>query len=316
MYKVLITSRSFGQIDHEPVGILEKAGFELIRIDNGNDRQEFAEKVEGCDALIIGAHRFEQEDMQKAKKLKIICKHGAGLDNIPIEEATRLGISVTNVPGTNSDAVADLTMGLMLCLGRKIITSANQVQSGVWKPLVGVDVFGKTIGLLGFGAIAQNVAKRAKGFSMNVLAYDPYVTRVPEDLSNVKLCNMKEVLTLSDFVSLHLPLNESTRGLIGKAEMKTMKTGSYLINTSRGGIVDEEALRQEILAGQLAGAALDVLEHEDDMRNQPLLGLENVIVTSHIGMYSKEAINKVSLVCAQNVVSLFSGKPLQYEVKI
>jgi len=314
MYKVLITSRSFGQIDDESECLLKEAGFDIIRLKNDFDRQEFAQMVQNCDALVIGGHRFEPEDMQKAKKLKIICKHGAGLDNIPLKEAARLGIAVTNVPGANSGAVADLTMGLMLCLARKVIASANYVQAGVWKPCMGEDVFGKTLGLLGFGAIARNVAQRAGGFSMNVLTYDPYVTQVTEDLPHVKLASMKDVLVQSDFISLHLPLNESTYGLIGRDEMQIMKKGVYIINTSRGGIIDESALRNEVLAGRVAGAALDVLEREDDMKNQPLLGLENVIITSHIGMYSKEAINKVSIVCAQNVVNFFAGKPLQHKV--
>ena len=313
MKKVLVTSRSFGQIDDVPVAILQNAGFEIVRMDY--EKKAFSHALPDFDALIIGAHRLDPGDLENAKKLKIVCKHGAGLDNIPLADAARLGIAVTNVPGTNAGAVADLAMGLMLCLARRVLDSANQVKAGIWKPVMGVDVCGKTLGLLGFGAIARNVAQRAAGFSMRVLAYDPYLQAIPEGFSGVTLCSLEEVLQNADFLSLHLPLTGETRDMLKTPQLQSMKQGAYLINTARGGIVNEADLREQLLSGHLAGAAVDVLEREGEWSDQPLLGLDNVIVTSHIGMYSKEAVGQVSLICAQNTAAFFSGEPLRFLVR-
>lgn len=313
--KVLITSRSFGKISDEPLNILENAGFEVTLKGQDFDQAEFEAIIPDYDALIIGAHEFPEDVMERCHKLKIICKHGAGLDNIHLDKAKAMGIVVCNVPGTNANAVADLTFGLMLAVARNIVTTNRWVHEGNWKTAIGVDVFGKTLGLLGFGAIAKNVARRARGFNMKVLAYDPYVKALPEEFSGyVTLCTQEEVITGCDFLSLHLPLTEETRNIIAAPELARMKKGAYVINCARGGIVNEHDLYEALVSGRIAGAAMDVSEVEPMPAQNPLLTLDNVIVTPHIGMYSKEAIGAVSLICAQNAAACISGEPLQHRV--
>lgn len=313
--KIMITSRSFANISREPIEILENAGYEVVFKAKNFNQQEFEETIREYDALVIGAHPFPAEVMKQCSKLQIICKHGAGLDNIPLDAAKETGITVCNAPGTNSNAVADLTMGLMLSLCRKISAADNSVHRGEWKPIIGVDVFAKTLGLLGFGAIAKNVARRAKGFGMKVLAYDPYVTKVPDEFADfVTLCSFEDVLKGSDIVSLHLPLTRETRNMLAEKELLLMKQGSYIINASRGGILNEKALADALASGHLAGAALDVSEKEPPESDNPLLSMENVIITPHIGMYSKEAIDAISLICAQNAAAKATGGLLQFQV--
>ncbi len=313
--KVLITSRSFGNISEEPMNLLKAAGFEINKMGADFSQEKFEEIVPEYDALIIGAHEFSEAAMERCTKLKIICKHGAGLDNIHQEKAKALGIIVCNVPGTNSNAVADLAFGMMLAAARNIVLTDRKVHEGKWQTAIGVDVCNKTLGLMGFGAIAKNVARRATGFGMKVLAYDPYVKELPPEFkSYVTLCTEDEVLTGCDFLSLHLPLTDGTRDMIREQQLAQMKQGAYVINTSRGGIVNEKALYEALVSGHLAGAALDVSEVEPMAAENPLRTLENVIITPHIGMYSREAIGAVSLICAQNVAACAEGKPLQFRV--
>ncbi|MDF3005531.1 MAG: Phosphoglycerate dehydrogenase [Oscillospiraceae bacterium] len=259
--KVLITSRSFGKISDEPLIVLKNAGFEVTLKGQDFNQAEFETIVPDYDALIIGAHEFPEEVMERCHKLKIICKHGAGLDNIHLDKAKDLGIAVCNVPGTNSNAVADLTFGLMLSVARNIVSTNRWVHEGKWKTAIGVDVYGKTLGLMGFGAIAKNVARRAHGFDMKVLAYDPYITELSEEfLDYVTLCTQEQVITNCDFLSLHLPLTAETQNIISEHELNRMKKGAYVINCARGGIVSEKALYEALISGHIAGAAMDVSE--------------------------------------------------------
>lgn len=315
MKKVMITSRSFGSIDDTPVNILKEAGCEIVLRGKDFDQQKFNAEIAGYDALIIGAHDFPAGVLRGCGKLKIICKHGAGLDNIPLEAARAQGVTVCNVPGTNANAVADLTFGLMLCCARQIVAANNRVHKGAWKTITGTDVCAKTLGLLGFGAIAKNVARRAAGFNMKVLAYDPFVKTLPGEFSHVTLCgNMTDVVSQCDFLSLHLPLTDETRGMIGAEELAAMKQGAYLINAARGGIVNEKDLYDALVSGHLAAAAMDVSEKEPIDPSNPLLALENVVITPHLGMYSKEAIGAVSVICAQNAAAALTGGELQFRV--
>ena len=306
--KVLITSRSFGKIGDSARNILLDAGIEITNISVGFDQAEFERIIPEFDALIIGAHDFSEADMERCPNLKIICKHGVGLDNIHLNKAKELGIAVCNAPGTNSNAVADLTLGLMLAVSRKISHSAALVRQNVWKSHIGEDVCSKTLGLLGFGAIAKGVARRARGFGMKVLAYDPFVTQLPGEFEGwVKLCSKDDVIASCDFLSVHVPLTPETKNSISTQELARMKQGAYVINTARGGIVDEAALYDALVSGHLNGAAMDVVESEPMSVDHPLLTLDNVVVTPHIGMYSKEAINAVSLICAENVAACLNG---------
>lgn len=311
--KILITSRSFGQVSDEPLNILRDNNVSFDFQNGPYNEDEFIKIIGNYDGLIIGAHDFSERALEKAKKLKIICKHGAGLDNIDLKAARKYNIRVTNVPGTNSNAVADLAMGLMLDVARKISFGAKEVKSGHWKKIIGIDVCNKTLGLIGFGAIARNVAKRAMGYGMDIFAYDPFIDELPTEYSSVKLVSFEEVIKLADFLSIHVPLNDETRHLIDREQMAMMKKGSIVINTSRGGIVNEKALYEYLENEHLAGAGFDVTEKEPPT-GSPLLALDNVTILPHIGMYSKEAINAVSMVCARNIVKMFDGEHPDYIV--
>lgn len=312
---VLVTSRSFGSIDATPMEILEGAECTVTMMGKAFQMEQFARAAVESDVLIIGAHDFPVELMTRCRKLRLICKHGAGLDNIHLKEAEAQGVAVCNVPGTNANAVADLTLGLMLAAARHIALADRRVRAGEWKSLTGRDVCAKTLGLLGFGAVARNVAKRAAGFDMSVLAYDPFLREAPEGFPHVRLCAAREeVLANCDFLSIHLPLTEETRGSVGARELAMMRPGAYVVNTARGGIVDEGALYEALTAGRLSGAAMDVAEKEPMDPANPLLTLDNVVVTPHIGMYSREAIGAVSVICAENAAACLSGGELRFRV--
>lgn len=315
MKKVLVTSRSFGKVSSQPLDILKDAGCEVTLMGADFDEKRFKAVVADYDALIIGAHKFYPQDMARCAKLQIIAKHGAGLDNIFLDEARAQGVTVTNVPAMNAGAVADLAMAHMLNLCRGVSRCAAGVKSGRWQTFVGRDLHKKTLGLIGFGAIAKNVARRARGFEMQVLVYDPYISEVPAEFADyVKLVTLEEVIAGGDFISIHVPLSDETRDLLNKESMLRMKEGAYLINTARGGIVNEADLYEVLKSGHLAGAALDVTVSEPIEADNPLLTLDNVVITPHIGMYSFEAINAVSMVCAQNVVKKLAGETPDYVV--
>ena len=304
MSKVLVTSRSFGQVSQEPVRYLEEHGFQVSYYNHEYEEEVFIEHLTGCEGLIVGAHPVTERVFLKTSGLRCVVKHGAGLDNIDLEAAKRNNVLIDNVPSTNSDAVADLTMGLIIDVARKISGSDRKVREGLWEKAIGVDAYAKTLSLIGFGTIGRKVAKRARGFSMRILTYDPYLKEIPEEYGDyVALTDFGEAIAAADFLSLHLPLTSETRNLVGNNEMAMMKQGSFLINTSRGGIVNEKALVRALDQGQLRGVSLDVLEEEPLPVNHPLRGRENVIITSHIGMYSEEAINAVSLQAAQKLVT-------------
>lgn len=314
--KILITSRSFGQINAEPMKILTDAGYDVTLYRDSFDMEEFAGRIPDYDVLIIGGHKFPAEVMAKCPKLKLICKHGAGLDNIDLPTAKRMGIIVTNTPGTNSNAVADLCFGMILDCARKISMAERDVRQGNWHTVIGHDVYAKTLGIMGFGAIGKNVARRAAGFSMKVLVFDPFVTELPDEFKGyATLCkNKDDVIRNCDYLSMHLPLTDETRNIISKKQMMEMKKGAVIINTSRGGIVNEEDLYDALSSGQLAAAAMDVSVKEPMPKDHPLLSLEQVVVTPHIGMYSEEALHAVSMICAENASAFLKREELRFVV--
>ncbi len=305
-WKVLVTSRSFGRISEEPVNLLKENGIEVDFLTEPKE-ESVLDTIERYNAIVVGNDKITRKILERAKNLKIICKHGVGVDNIDLESAREFGITVTNVPSTNSDAVADLAFGLIIDLARKISIISQRAKNGNWEPLIGVDVHHKTLGIIGLGAIGKRVAKRARGFDMTVLAYDPYIEYLPEEFSFVRLSSLEEVLRNADFLTIHTPLTDKTRGLIGEREISIMKRGSFIINTAREGIIDESALYKYLKDGHLGGAGLDVIDKNSSIKDL-LLSLENVIILPHVGMYSRETINLVSMVCAKNIVKAFRGE--------
>ncbi|MCD6550720.1 phosphoglycerate dehydrogenase [Thermotoga sp.] len=311
MYKrVLIATRTFGKYSDDPIEFLKKEGFEIVRIDRFN-----LSDLEGVDALIVGTHHVTAEMIERSK-LKIIAKHGVGVDNIDLEAATRKGIPVTITAGANSLSVAELTIAFVFALSRGLIWSHNRLfHEKRWEGTVGQEVTGKTFGVIGFGAIGREVVRRSICLGMNVLVYDPYVSKdTIRVFGATPVDELDDLLKESDFVSLHVPLNESTRNIIGEREISLMKKTAFLINTSRGGLIDEEALIKALREGMIAGAALDVFSEEPPSPDSPLFECPNLITTAHIGAHTKEAIYRMNMMAAQAVVDFFNGKIPKYVV--
>jgi D-3-phosphoglycerate dehydrogenase len=310
--KVLIATRSFGSTSSKPWQVLAEAGCETVRADMSQKMTEdkLIELLDGVEAAIVGVVPMTAHVLENAPRLRVVSAHGVGVDHIDLEAATRLGVIIANCPGANDQAVADLTMGLMVSIARQIPQVDRDVRGGKWGRYGGSELWEKTLGLIGLGRIGRGVAKRASGFDMQVLAYDPYVDEKQAEAIGVRLTSLEEVIASADFVSLHAALTAETRNIIGKRELEQMKLSAFLINTARGGLVDEEALYTALVEGTLAGAALDAFTSEPPV-DSPLLELRNVVVTPHIGAHTKEAIDRVGVLAAQNVVqALHTGEPV------
>lgn len=308
MKKVLVTSRSFGKTSDVSTNMLKEQLWQIDYMTTNFDQAKFEQEIPNYQALIIGAHPFPAELFDSCPNLQIICKHGVGLDNIPLQAAKEHKVIVTNAPNTNSDAVADFTVMLMLACARNLVYSVDALRERNFVANIGVDVCNKKLGLLGFGHIARKVAQRAHGFNMEISAYDPYVSQVPDDLSYVKLVSYEDILKNSDFICVHLPLTDETRGMIGAKQFSMMKPSARLIDTARGGLVDEKALYEAVKSGMIAGAALDVTLSEPIEADNPLLTLPQVLITNHVASYSKEALDAISIICAGNVIKASEGK--------
>jgi D-3-phosphoglycerate dehydrogenase len=310
--KVLIATRSFGSTSKEPWRILAEAECDTVKADMSQTMTEerLMALLTGVDAAIVGVVPMTACVLENAPGLKVVSAHGVGVDHIDLEAAARCGVIVANCPGTNNEAVADLAIGLMVCIARQIPLVDQDVRGGKWGRYHGSELWKKTLGLIGLGRIGLGVAKRAQGFDMQVLAYDPYVRELQEEAIGVRMSSFEEVVSAADFLSLHAAMTEETRHMIGKSELEAMKPSAFLINTARGGLVDEEALYAALASGQLAGAALDAFAAEPPL-GSPLLQLGNVVLTPHIGAHTQEAIERVGVLAAQNVVqALQTGEPI------
>jgi len=284
----------------------------------GLSPRELAEIIGGYEGLIIrSGTQVTAEVIQAADRLKVIGRAGTGVDNIDLEAATLKGIMVVNIPNSNVISVAEHTIGLLLALARHLPQADASLRAGCWsrQGLKGIEVRGKTLGIIGLGRIGSAVAQRAQGLEMKVIAYDPFVSTDYAARRGVDLVSLEELLRRSDFVSLHLPLTERTRGLIGAEELAMMKPTAYLINCARGGIVDEEALCAALEAGKLAGAALDVFT-EEPLTDSPLLRNERVILTPHLAATTEEAQRQAAREIAQQVVEVLEGQAPRYPVNI
>ena len=311
-FKILIATRSFGSTSSRPWEILAAAGMETVKADMGQpmSEQRLIDLLAGIDGAIVGVVPFTEKVLSHAPQLRVISMHGVGVDHIDLKAAAARGVIVANCPGTNDQGVADLAIGLMICLTREIPVVDGEVRTHEWKAHRGTELWRKTIGLVGLGHIGSAVARRAHGFEMRVLAYDPFVGVERAAEAGVELTTLASLLAQSDFVSLHAPLTPDTQLLIGAEELAQMRPTAYLINTARGGLVDEEALFAALSQGRIAGAGLDAFVQEPPW-GSPLLTLRNVVVTPHIGAHTREAIERVGVMAAHNIVrTLCTGEPV------
>lgn len=285
----------------------EKENYEVIREIGPLDRERMMELMEDVDALIVGTDELTEDILKAANKLKIISKYGVGIDNIPKDFAEEKGIKVLNTPGVNTEAVADYTFSLLLSVARHVPQSHEKLLHGQWAKSVGTEVYGKTIGILGFGAIGRAVAKRARGFDMDILAYDLFPNYELAEEMDVKISEFDTIIEQSDILSVHLPLVEETKNLLNYPMFKRMKKNSIIVNTARGGIINEADLAKALKEELIFGAGMDVFSTEP-LTESPLFECENAILTPHNAAASSEAITRMTVQATQNVLEFFTEK--------
>jgi D-3-phosphoglycerate dehydrogenase len=307
--KVLITA---GSVKGAPAALayLEDAGctVALATTSLPLDEQWLIEQVRDVDALVFAMEPVTSRLLDAAPRLRIIARPGVGYDTVDIAAATRNGVAVTVATGTNDQSVADFTMGLLLVATRGIVTAARSVQEKRWDRATGTEVWNKTLAIVGLGRIGKAVAKRARGFDMRVLA----VTRTRDEPfakdHAIVYVTLEEALREADFVSLHAPLTPETENLVNERTIARMKRGAYLVNTSRGGLVDEHALANAVRTGHLAGAAVDVLRVQGANSPSPLIGVPGIVVTPHMATFSRESMERVAMSVAKSVVAALRGE--------
>jgi D-3-phosphoglycerate dehydrogenase len=280
-----------------------------VRHTDGSDRSALLPALDGVDAVLIrSATTMDAEAIAAARGLKVIARAGVGLDNVDIDAATKAGVMVVNAPTSNITSAAELALGLMLASARNIAPANAALKGGAWKrsQYGGVELFEKKVGIVGFGRIGQLVAERLKGFGVEILAYDPYVSVQRAGQLGARLVTLDELLAESDFITIHLPKTTETMGLIGKEALSKVKPTVHVINAARGGVLDEEALADAIAEGRVAGAGLDVFAKEP-CTDSPLFAHEQVVVTPHLGASTEEAQEKAGVAVAKSVRLALSG---------
>jgi D-3-phosphoglycerate dehydrogenase len=304
--KILIISRSFGVYCEEALKILNR--FAYIERKRITSKEEMKEVVNNYDGVVLGNERMDKEILLSANRLKIVARHGVGVDNIDLEASTQKGIVVTYTPHANSDSVAEYAITLMLNIIKNLQKAHNETVKGNWKRFLGFELMNKTIGIVGFGGIGKKVAKKLAGFDVKILAYDPYVSDEEVKKNGAIPVSLDELLKSSDIVTLHVALTTETRHLINKDRLRLMKKESFLINTSRGAVVDEKALYDVLKNREIAGAALDVFEKEPISKDNPLLSLDNIIVSPHMANFTIEALRRMDMMNAEDLKRFFKGE--------
>ena len=310
-WKVLITAQAIKRSGQCAQECLRKAGCEIIFPPKPGPlkAKEMTNALGGMDAVLASLDDFSGAVLSSpaAAQLKIIARWGVGYDRIDLDAATQNGIMVSYTPGLLDNAVADYTFALLLSLARRVYDGQFTVRRRKWEISWGDDVSGKTLGVIGYGRIGQAVARRASGFNMRVLAHDPH-PKVRPKRSGIRFVSMNELLSRSDFVSLHASLTPQNRGLIGKAQLHKMKSSAYLINTARGALLDEAALARALREGRIAGAALDVFAIEPLPKGSLLHGAPNLLLSPHQASFSRDTSERVGLAAAQSIVDLMNGR--------
>jgi D-3-phosphoglycerate dehydrogenase len=302
--KILVASR----IHEKAIQLLKENGFEVTIVEEPHE-DELARIIKGFDGLIVRSKPLvTRKVIESADRLKVIARAGVGLDNIDVKAAEERGIALINAPESSTQSVAELAIGLMLAVARKIAFSDRRMREGYWakKEAMGVELSGKTLGVIGAGRIGSAVARIAKyGFNMHILYYD---VACRDDLNKelgAECVSIEELLKRSDIVTIHVPLLPETRHMINEEKLRLMKKTAILINTSRGAVVDTAALVKALSEGWIAGAGLDVFEEEPLPKDHPLTKLDNVVLTPHIGASTKEAQEKAGVEVARKIVEFF-----------
>jgi D-3-phosphoglycerate dehydrogenase len=301
-------------IQQDGIKILEKYA-EVIQLPSGSTLKNLLKVCKEADAFITrGFIKISKEVLEIAERLKVIGVHGVGTDHIDLDFAEKRGIKIVRTPEAQIDAVAEFTIGLMLSLLRRISMADVAVRLGEWdkkySDLIGVDLIGKTVGIIGLGRIGSAVAKRLKAFDVDLLYYQRVRNLNLEKQLGVKYVSLNQLLRMSDIISIHVPLTPETYHMISHKEFELMKPGVYIVNTARGAIIDEEAFYDALVSGKVAGAALDVFESEPPNPDCPLIKLNNVILAPHLAASSKEALRRLAVTVAEEVVRILSNETI------
>ncbi len=313
---LLVTPTSFGKNDPRLKTELEALTRSVTYNSSGKplSSNEVADLLQDVDGYIAGLDVIDRSALAKADELKVISRYGVGVDNVDLEAAKEKGIVVTNTPGANSVSVAELALGLILALARQIPGAVQAVRQGGWPRLNGVSLEGKTIGILGLGAIGKQLARRLAGFDCHILAYDPFADTAFAAANGITLESIDAVIAKSDFISLHLPLLSETRRLVSAEFLAHMKEGAFLINTSRGEVVDETALLHALESGHLGGAGLDAFTVEPPDPANPLLQLPQVLATPHLGAHTDGATSNMGWFAMNDCLAVLRGEEPIYRV--
>jgi D-3-phosphoglycerate dehydrogenase / 2-oxoglutarate reductase len=306
MTRILVSD----SLSSEGLTILKNSGFEVVHKPDIS-AEDLKNEIADYDALVIRSRTTVTADIiNNAPKLRVVGRAGVGLDNVDVQAATKNGVIVMNTPGGNTISTAEHTWALLISLARSIPQADRSMKEGRWdkKKYTGVELFNKTLGILGLGRIGSEVARRALAFGMQVIAYDPYTSTDAMKRIGVTQATVEEICKAADFITVHSPLNESTRNLIGAAQIETMKKSVRIINCARGGIINEQALLEALQNGRVAGAALDVFEAEPLPKDHPFRSLENVVLTPHLGAATTEAQEGVAREVAEQIVDALSGR--------
>lgn len=288
-------------------GVKALREFAEVEVVTGLTPAKLLERLNGCEVLVVrSATKVTKEVIDAGKQLEVIARAGVGLDNIDVKVAEARGIKVLNAPEAPTVAVAELVLAHMLAWARHLPRADSSMKVGKWEKeqLMGSELRGKTLGIIGTGRIGQEVGYRAKAFSMNLLAYDTRQSHEFAEQTGAKYVDLGTLFRKSDFVTLHVPLIPKTKHMVGRRELDLMKPTAVLINTSRGGVVDEGALAEALQRGKIAGACLDVYEREPP-RNSPLLKLPNVVLTPHLGASTHEAQRDAAIIISQKIKEVF-----------
>lgn len=308
--KVLVTATNYSIYCKEGKKMLEDAGCVIVenRVGRPHTFEELVPLVGDVDGVVAGVDTWNEEVFKRAPKLKVIARFGVGVDNIDLDKAKEYGIKVCNVPAGNANAVAELAVGLMLSAVRRIPFLHESARRAYWDRYVGVELSGRTIGLVGFGNIARLTARKLQGFDVKLIAYDKFPNAQAAEQLGVELVGFDELLERSDIVSLHVPSLPETRHMMSFEQFAKMKPTAYLVNTARGAIVDEKALWHALKNGVIAGAAIDVYEEEPVKADNPLLKLDNLITTPHTAAETEETYRRIGIATAEALLRVFAGK--------
>jgi len=314
-FKILVTDYEYESLKIEEK-IIQENGGELLKAQCKTE-EEVINAAKDVDGLLVQYAPIGRKVFESLPKLKVVARYGIGVDVIDVTAATEHDVAVLNVPDYCVEEVSDHALALLLACGRKIVLLNSLVKEGKWDYKLAKPIYrlkNKTLGLIGFGKIARNLAKKASSLGLKILSFDPFLDHKITKHFNVELVNFNTLLRASDYISIHVPLNQDTKHLISIDQFEMMKKSAYLINTSRGPIIDEKALINALRNNQISGAALDVTEEEPLNKNSDLLNMENVIITPHTAWYSEESELTLHKNVAEGVVDFLTGKSPLYLV--